>query len=159
MKVREWWAPALVHGLYAAVKDGSTASELAADAHACIMWFGSHRPIGHKVAAPIPRAPDSGLPSDGHPDHNERAAVLGFIKGGAWKRRSVRQGRATAGLDSPRARRRPPTCGRGRKNGSVGGRTEEYLDTGGRLVVKSNSLIPNAQHSMKPGQVPSLERR
>jgi len=40
----------------------------------------------------------------------------------------------------------------GRKNGSARGRTKECLETGGgQHAVRSDSLIPNAQHSTKPG--------
>jgi hypothetical protein len=52
------------HGLRAAVKNGPTPSELAADAHACIMVNGSLRSTGYKVAARVYRCPDSELPSD-----------------------------------------------------------------------------------------------
>ena len=38
-----------------------------------------------------------------------------------------------------------------RKNGSAGGRTKEWLDTGGQHAVKLDRLVPNAQHSTKPG--------
>jgi hypothetical protein len=37
-------------------------------------------PTGYKVAARIPRALTASSPRTRHPDHNERAAVLGSIK-------------------------------------------------------------------------------
>ena len=46
-----------------------------------------------------------------------------------------------------------PSCGPGRKNGSTGGRTKEYLKTGGQNAVRSDTLIPSPHPSTKPGQV------
>ena len=43
----------------------------------------------------------------------------------------------------------------GRKNGSAGGRTKEWLDTGGQHPVKSERLIPSSHLSTEPGQVQS----
>src|SRR5271169_5054708 len=43
-------------------------------------WFGSQRPTGYKVAARTPRAATASSPRTRHPDHTERAAVLGSIK-------------------------------------------------------------------------------
>src|ERR1700674_1280077 len=43
-------------------------------------WFGSLRPTGYKVAARVPRAPTASSPRMRHPDHNQRAAVLGAVK-------------------------------------------------------------------------------
>ena len=68
------------HGLRAAVKNGSTTSELAADAHACIMVrvTAIHRIQGCGTS---PSCPDSELsPRMRHPDHNKRADVLGAVK-------------------------------------------------------------------------------
>jgi len=45
-------------------------------------WFGSLRPTGYKVAARVPRAPTASSPRTCHPDHNQRAAVLGAVKAG-----------------------------------------------------------------------------
>jgi hypothetical protein len=43
-------------------------------------WSGPYGPTGYKVAARVPRAPTASSPRTRHPDHNERAAVLGSIK-------------------------------------------------------------------------------
>jgi len=43
-------------------------------------WSGRYGPTGYKVAARVPRAPIASSPRTRHPDHNERAAVLGSIK-------------------------------------------------------------------------------
>ena len=45
-------------------------------------WLGSLRPTGYKVAARFPRAPTASSPRTCHPDHNQRAAVLGAVKAG-----------------------------------------------------------------------------
>ena len=45
-------------------------------------WLGSLRPTGYKVAARVPRAPTASSPRTCHPDHNQRAAVLGAVKAG-----------------------------------------------------------------------------
>jgi Integrase core domain len=45
-----------------------------------------------------------------------------------------------------------PACGSGRKNGSAGGRTKEWRK-GGPNAVRSDTLIPSPQPSVKPGQV------
>jgi hypothetical protein len=51
-----------------------------------------------------------------HPDHNQRAAVLGAVKARPGNDRACGQGRATADLDSPCARRPPTPVGRGEEN-------------------------------------------
>jgi hypothetical protein len=72
----------LVPGFKAAVKNGSTASELsAADAHACIM-VGSLRPTGYKVAARAPRAPAASSPRMRHPTTNSVPPRSGLSRRG-----------------------------------------------------------------------------
>jgi hypothetical protein len=56
---------------------GPPPRSFAADAHDCIM-VRSYGPTEYKFAARR-SAPESELPSDRHPDHNERAAVLGAV--------------------------------------------------------------------------------
>ena len=80
-------------------------------------WFGSQRPTGYKVAARTPRAATASSPRTRHPDHTERAAVLGSIKARPGNDRACGQRRATAGLDSPCARRPPSCVGRGEETG------------------------------------------
>src|SRR5207342_109921 len=80
-------------------------------------WFGSLRPTGYKVAARVPRAPTASSPRTCHPDHNKRAAVLGSIKARPGNDGVCGQVRATAGLDSPCARRPPTPAGRGEETG------------------------------------------
>jgi hypothetical protein len=70
----------------------------------------------YKVAARLLAL--SELPSDRHPDHSERAAVLGVVKvwsghGSAWGKVG-----ATANLDNPCARQRPVNVGRGEETAS-----------------------------------------
>ena len=75
-------------------------------------WFGSwtHRIQG---CGAIDSRPESGLPSDRHPDRIERAAVLGAVKAWPGKRRARGKAAATANLDSSCARRLCNTCGSG----------------------------------------------
>src|SRR4249919_2730242 len=80
-------------------------------------WFGSLRPTGYKVAARVSRAPTASSPRTCHPDHNQRAAVLGAVKARPGNDGACGQGRATAGLDSPCARRPPIRVGRGEETG------------------------------------------
>jgi hypothetical protein len=60
---------------------GPPPRSFAADAHDCIM-VRVLGPTEYKVVARLIRAPERGLPSDRHPDHIERAAVLGAVKVG-----------------------------------------------------------------------------
>src|SRR5271169_3353530 len=80
-------------------------------------WFGSLRPTGYKVAARVPRAPTASSPRTCHPDHNQRAAVLGAVKARPGSDTACGQRRATADLDSPCARRPPTPVGRGEETG------------------------------------------
>ena len=64
-------------------------------------WSGPYRPTEYKFAA-RGSAPESGPPSDRHPDHNEHAAVLGAIKARPGNDGVRRYGGAMAGLDSPK---------------------------------------------------------
>ena len=57
-------------------------------------WFGSLRPTGYKVAARVPRAPTAGSPRTRHPDHNQRAAVLGAVKARPGNETEASAGRA-----------------------------------------------------------------
>ena len=49
-----------------------------------------------------------------------------------------------------------PACGPGWKNGSAGGRTKEWHQTGGQNAVRPDTLIPSSQPSTKPGQVQTI---
>src|SRR4029077_5078337 len=80
-------------------------------------WFGSLRPTGYKVAARVSRAPTASSPRTCHPDHNQCAAVLGAVKARPGNDGVCGQVRATAGLDSPCARRPPTRVGRGEETG------------------------------------------
>ena len=104
------------HGLRAAVKNGSTTSELAADAHACIMVrvTAIHRIQGCGAS---PSCPDSELPSDASSRPQQACQRARGCQGSAWKRSSGGQRRATAGPDSPCARRLPTRVGRGEETG------------------------------------------
>jgi len=80
-------------------------------------WSGRHGPTGYKVAARLPRAPTASSPRTRHPDHNERAAVLGAVKAWPGNNRARGQRRATANLDSPCARRLSIPVGRDEETG------------------------------------------
>jgi hypothetical protein len=79
-------------------------------------WFGSwtHRIQG--CGAIDPR-PESGLPSDRHPDRTKRAVVLEAVKVWPGKGAVRRKVGATANLDSSCARRLCNTAGRGEETG------------------------------------------
>src|SRR5262249_11719226 len=84
--------------------------------------------------------PESGLPSDRHPDRTERAVVLEAVKVWPGKGEACRKVGATAHLDSSCARRPGAAAGRdeetgfqieqrnGRKNMRRGSHTEAVLD-------------------------------
>ena len=80
-------------------------------------WSGRYGPTEYKVVARLIRAPERGLPSDRHPDHNEHAVVLGAVK--VWPGRGGACGMigATANLDGSCARRLCNTAGRGEETG------------------------------------------
>ena len=75
-------------------------------------WFGSwtHRIQGRGAIDP---RPESGLPSDRHPDRTQRAVVLEAVKVWPGKGRVHRKLGASANLDSSCARRLCDTAGRG----------------------------------------------
>src|SRR5436309_14685984 len=79
-------------------------------------WSGPYRPTEYKFAA-RGSAPESGLPSDRHPDRNEHAVLLGAFK--VWPGGGGACGKigATANLDGSCARRRPIHVGRGEETG------------------------------------------
>jgi hypothetical protein len=79
-------------------------------------WFGSstHRIQGRGAIDP---RPESGLPSDRHPDRTKRAVVLGAVKVWPGKRGVRRKVGATANLDSSCARRLCNTAARGEETG------------------------------------------
>jgi hypothetical protein len=58
-----------------------------------------------------------------------------------------------------RPSRTNPPGGPGRKNGSAGGRTKEWHETGGQNDFKSDILIPSSHPSTKPGQVHAVAYR
>ena len=79
-------------------------------------WFGSwtHRIQGRGAIDP---RPESGLPSDRHPDRTKRAVVLEAVKVWPGKGGVCRKVGATANLDSSCARRLCDTAGRGKETG------------------------------------------
>src|SRR5262245_25673485 len=83
----------------------------------CASWFGSLRPTGYKVAARVARAPTASSPRTCHPDPNQRAAGRGAVKARPGNAAACGQRRATAGRDSPCARRPPTPVGRGEETG------------------------------------------
>jgi hypothetical protein len=79
-------------------------------------WFGSwtHRIQGRGAIDP---RPESGLPSDRHPDRTKRAVVLEAVKVWPGKGGVRCKVGATANLDSSCARRLCNTAGRGEETG------------------------------------------
>jgi hypothetical protein len=79
-------------------------------------WFGSwtHRIQGRGTIDP---RPESGLPSDRHPDRTKRAVVLEAVKVWPGKGGVRRKVGATANLDSSCARRLCNTAGWGEETG------------------------------------------
>jgi hypothetical protein len=68
------------HGFHAVVQNGPAASELSLPMRKTASWSGSLRPTEYKVAARM-FVRDKRAPLEPrHPDHNERAAVLGAVK-------------------------------------------------------------------------------
>ena len=82
-------------------------------------WFGSLDPPNTRLWRDR-SAPESGLPSDRHPDRTKRAVVLGAVKVWPGKNGECRKVGATANLDSSGARRLCNTAGSGRRNGIPG---------------------------------------
>src|SRR5690348_8127702 len=80
-------------------------------------WFGSLRSTGYKVAARVDRAPTASSPRTRHPRPQQACRRARGCQGWAWKRLSGGQSRATAGLDSPCARRLPTHVGRDEETG------------------------------------------
>ena len=87
----------------------------AADAYDCIM-VRVLGPTEYKVVARL-TAPESGLPSDRHPDRTKRAVVLGAVKVWPGKLGACRKVGAAANLDGFCARRRQRTAGRDEETG------------------------------------------
>src|SRR4249920_2822545 len=79
-------------------------------------WFGSLDPPNTRLWRDR-SAPESGLPSDRHPDRTKRAVVLGAVKVWPGKNGGCRKVGATANLDSSGARRLCNTAGRGEETG------------------------------------------
>jgi hypothetical protein len=104
---------------------GPPPRSFAADAHGCIM-VRVPGPTEYKVVARLICAPESGLPSDRHPDRTERAVVLEAVKVWPGKGRARGKVGATANLDSSCARRLCNTGGSGRRNG-IPGRTKKPI--------------------------------
>src|SRR5271169_4865928 len=114
---------------------GPPPRSFAADAHDCIM-VRVLGPTEYKVVARLIRAPESGLPSDRHPDRIERAAVLRAVK--VWPGNSRARGKvgATANLDSSCARRLLQYYGSGRRN-RIPGRTKKPIKEAGSKKERS----------------------
>ena len=70
--------------------------------------------------------PESGLPSDRHPDRTKRAVVLEAVKVWPGKTRVCRKVAVTANLDSSCARRLCNTAGRDEETG-LSGRTKKPI--------------------------------
>src|SRR5271168_5341446 len=118
-------------------------------------WFGSQRPTGYKVAARTPRAATASSPRTRHPDHTERAAVLGSIKARPGNDGACGQRRAMADLDSPCARRPPTHVGRGEETGFQIEQRNWYEGSGEcrEIVLDFESPIQgrdNREHEHRP---------
>src|SRR5438034_11691147 len=79
-------------------------------------WFGSLDPPNTRLRRDW-SAPESGLPSDRHPDRTKRAVVLEAVKVWPGKLGACRKVGAAANLDSSCARRRQRTAGRDEETG------------------------------------------
>ena len=79
-------------------------------------WSGHYGPTEYKVVSMI-RARWQSSPLIIVPTTTSVAAVLGPVKARPGNDGACRQGRATADLDSPCARRPQHVCGSGRRNG------------------------------------------
>src|SRR5271169_4118063 len=116
MTVRGGGVPRLSLASTPPLRMGPSPRSFAADAHACIMVrvTATHRIQGCGASSTCPTASS---PRMCHPDHNQRAAVLGSIKARPGNDGACGPGRATAGLDSPCARRPATRVGRGEETG------------------------------------------
>ena len=117
-------------------------------------WFGSQRPTGYKVAARTPRVATASSPRTRHPDHTERAAVLGSIKARPGNDGACGQRRATADLDSPCARRPPTHVGRGEETGFQVEQRNWYEGSGEcrEIVLDFESPIQGRETSRSAGR-------
>src|ERR1700730_6474000 len=79
-------------------------------------WFGFLDPPNTRLWRDG-SAPESGLPSNRHPDRTKRAVVLEAVKVWPGKLGACRKLGAAAKLDSSCPRRRPPTAGRDEETG------------------------------------------
>src|SRR6266446_6710637 len=116
MTVRGGGVPLSPMAAMPALRMGPPPRSFAADAHACIMVrvTATHRIQGCGASLSCPTASS---PRTCHPDHNQPAAVLGAVKARPGNAGACGQRRATAGLDSPCARRPPTRVGRGEETG------------------------------------------
>src|SRR4029453_7244774 len=116
MTVRGGGVPLSPMAAMPALRMGPPVRSVAADAHACIMVrvTATHRIQGCGASS---SCPDSELPSDASSRPQGACRRARGYQGAAWKRWSVRSGQATAGLDSPYARRPPRCVGRGEETG------------------------------------------
>src|SRR5215472_872078 len=121
---------------------GPPPRSFAADAHGCIM-------VRFVMDLPDTRlrreflVPDSELPSDASSRPQRACRRARVYQGAAWKRWSVSQRGATAGLDSPCARRLPIPMGRGEETGfQIEQRNwDEESEECRRIVLDFGSLI------------------
>src|SRR5260370_11198996 len=113
MTVRGSGVPACAMAFVPRKRMGPPPRSFAADAHECIM-VRVPGPTEYKVVARLICAPESGLPSDRHPDRIECAAVLRAVTVWPGKGRARGKGGAPANLDSSRARRPCHTSGASR---------------------------------------------
>ena len=95
---------------------GPPLRSFATDAYDCIM-VRVLGPTEYKVVARLIPRPESGLPSDRHPDRAKRVIVLEAVKVWPGKLGACRNVGAAANLDSSCARRRQRTAGRDEETG------------------------------------------
>jgi len=80
-------------------------------------WFGSQRPTGYKVAARDPRAPTASSPRTVIPTTTSVPSCSGLSRRGLETAEREERSERRPALTAHGARRRPPTCGSGRRNG------------------------------------------
>ena len=124
----------MTHGCHAERKNGSAASELRCR---CAWLHHGSGPRTYRIQGCGATAPESGLPSDRHPDHTERAVVLEAVKVWPRKGEACRKVGAPANLDSSCARRPGAAAGRDEETGF-------QIEQRNRRMTKTCVALPNS---------------
>ena len=116
MTVRGGGVPCHAMAFVPPLRMGPPPRSLAADAHVCIMV---RITVIHRIqgCGASPSCPTASSPRTRHPDHAKRVDVLRAVKARPGNVGVRGKSRATAGPDSPCARRLPTCVGRGEETG------------------------------------------